>query len=246
LFVPEERRDEECSFPSTQWSLVDRATAGDTVARRRALGDLLTRYMPALRAHLVLNKRIDRERADDLLQGFITSKVLEQGLISRANPDRGRFRSLLLTSLNNYVIDVYRHQTATPSALSLSESDRLPPSSDSDIRSDVFDVAWARELLGDVLRRMQAECERNRRPDIWGIFESRIVAPILDNADTLPYEQLVQRFGFRSPTQAANALVTAKRMFVRILRSVVAEYAGASAVDAEIRDLQQILASGSR
>jgi hypothetical protein len=244
--VSEERSDFDSSFPSTQWSLVDRATAGDTAARRRALGDLLKRYLPALRAHLVLNKRIDQDRADDLLQGFITSKVLEQGLIARADPDKGRFRGLLIKSLNNYVIDVYRHQAIVPIAFSLSENEHLPPGDDGEGRSDVFDVAWARELLTEVLRRMRNECDKSRRPEIWGIFESRIVGPILENAPVLPYDQLVRRFGFRSPTQAANALVTAKRMFIRNLRSVVGEYAGESAVDAEIRDLQQVLARGSR
>jgi hypothetical protein len=244
--VSEERSEFDSSFPSTQWSLVDRATAGDTTARRGALGDLLKRYLPALRAHLVLNKRIDRDRADDLLQGFITSKVLEQGLIARADPDKGRFRGLLIRSLNNYVIDVYRHQTVTPAAFSLGAGDLPAPGEDSDGRSDVFDVAWARELLAEVLRRMRNECDKSRRPEIWGIFESRIVGPILENAPALPYEQLVRRFGFRSPTQAANALVTAKRMFIRNLRSVVGEYAGESTIDAEIRDLQQILARGSR
>ena len=244
--MSEENPDNDCSFPSTQWSLVDLAAAGDTAARRRALSDLLTRYLPALRAHLVVKKRINRERADDLLQGFIANKVLEQGLIARADPDKGKFRALLVTSLNHYVIDVHRQQSGAPPAFSLSDSDRLPPSGDSDAGSDVFDVAWARELLGDVLRRMRTECDRSGRPDIWGIFNCRIVRPILENEAMLPYEQLVRRFGFRSPAQAANALVTAKRMFVRILRSVIGEYANPSAIDAEIRDLHQILARGPR
>ena len=124
---------------------------------------------------------------------------------------------------------------------------RRTVSPDADSPSDVFDVAWARELLGEVLRRMEAECDGARRREIWGVFESRILRPILDNAATLPYEQLVKRFGFRSPTQAANALVTAKRMFARTLRTVVSEYAlGEQAVESEIRDLQHILARGSR
>src|SRR5262249_45322974 len=132
-------------------------------------------------------------------------------------------------------------------AFSLSDTDHSPPAGECDSPSDVFDVAWARELLGDVLRRMRAECEKSRRRDIWGIFQCRIVGPILDNAATLPYEQLVKGYGFRSPTQAANALVTAKRMFARLLRTVVGEYAvGEGAIDAEIRDLQQILARGHR
>ncbi|HMF15510.1 MAG TPA: hypothetical protein VKE94_24520 [Gemmataceae bacterium] len=245
--MAEERPDNDCSFPSTQWSLVDRAAAGDSAVRQRALGDLLKRYLPALRAHLVAKKRIDPQRADDLLQGFVANKVLEQGLIARADPDKGRFRALLVTSLNHYVIDVFRHQRATPPAFSLSDTDTTLPAGDTESPSDVFDVAWARELLGEVLGRMRAECDKTRRRDIWGIFECRILRPTLDNAATLPYEQLVNRFGFRSPTQAANALVTAKRMFARILRAVVGEYAGSeAAIDAEIRDLHEILARGSR
>jgi hypothetical protein len=244
--VAEDRPDNDCSFPSTQWSLVDRAAAGNAADRQRALGDLLVRYLPALRAHLVVKKRIDRERAEDLLQGFVTKKVLEQGLIARADPDKGRFRALLVTSLNHYVIDVFRHQSGTPPAFSLSDSDHAMPTDESDSPSDVFDVAWAKELLGDVLLRMRTECEKSRRHDIWGIFETRILDPILENAATLPYDQLVKRFGFRSPTQAANALVTAKRMFARVLRTVVGEYAGEAAVDAEIRDLHQILARSGR
>jgi DNA-directed RNA polymerase specialized sigma24 family protein len=245
--VAEDYSENDCSFPTTQWSLVDRAAGGDVKERQRALGDLLKRYLPALRAHLVLKKRIDRERAEDLVQGFVANKVLEQGLISRADPDKGRFRALLVTSLNHYVIDVYRHQSGTPAAFSLSDSDRTSVMGDAESPSDVFDLAWARELLGEVLRRMRAECENTGRIDIWGIFESRILGPILEGTTSLPYELLVARFGFRSPTQAANALVTAKRMFARVLRAVVGEYAGdEAAIEAEIRDLQQILAGGSR
>src|SRR5262249_52386052 len=152
------------------------------------------------------------------------NKVLEQGLIARADPDKGRFRALLVTSLNHYVIDVYRHQSGTPAAFSLSDSDRTSVIGDAESPSDVFDVAWARELLGEALRRMRPECENTGRIDIWGIFESRILGPILEGTTSLPYELLVARFGFRSPTQAANALVTAKRMFARVLRAVVGEY----------------------
>lgn len=245
--MADDRSENNCSFPTTQWSLVDRAAGSDAKERQRALGDLLQRYLPALRAHLVVRKHMDRERADDLVQGFIASKVLEQGLIARANPDKGRFRALLVTSLNNYVIDMYRHQANTPHPFSLNASDATPALGDTESPSNVFDVAWARELLQETLRRMRMDCERTGRMDIWGIFECRILGPILENASTLPYEQLVARFGFRSPTQAANALVTAKRTFARTLRAVVGEYAGdPDAIESEIRDLQEILSRGDR
>jgi hypothetical protein len=43
--------------------------------------------------------------------------------------------------------------------------------------------------------------------------------------------------------QAANALVTAKRMFTRILRGVIGEYeSDEEEIDSEIDDLHKILA----
>ncbi len=72
------------AFPTTHWSLVARAGGGDIKAQRNALVQLLTRYMPALRLHLVSRKRMDEHRAEDVLQGFLSSKIVEQGIIERA------------------------------------------------------------------------------------------------------------------------------------------------------------------
>jgi RNA polymerase sigma-70 factor (ECF subfamily) len=241
-----ERQEANWSFPPTQWSLVGRAGADDSSVRRQALEALLVRYLPALRAYLVLKKRLDPERADDLVQGFITSKVLEQGLFARADPHRGKFRVLLITALNNFVIDDYRRRGAPPT-FSLSDTDAPQATEGGESPPDVFDVAWARELLAEVLRRMRHECTEGGREDLWGVFECRVLEPTLEGAPVLPYEQLVERFGFRSPSQAANALVTAKRLFARTLRAVVSEYAGdEAAVEEEIRDLQQILARSGK
>jgi hypothetical protein len=90
---------------------------------------------------------------------------------------------------------------------------------------------------------MRAECERSGRRDVWGVFEARIVAPMLDDAAPPPYDQLVARFALASPAQASNVLVTGKRMFVRALRGVIGEYElGEDHIDAEIADLRAVLA----
>ena len=65
-------------FPVTQWSLVDRARRKDGSGFHEALTVLLRRYLPALRAHLVIEKRMPLQRAEDLLQGFVTDKIIEQ------------------------------------------------------------------------------------------------------------------------------------------------------------------------
>src|SRR3954447_1971434 len=99
-------------FPSTQWSLVGRAGHITSEQRRDALGVLLHRYMPALRTHLVVAKRLSPDHADDLLQGFVTDKIIEQNLLAKAQEARGRFRSFLLAALQHYAIAQFRHESA--------------------------------------------------------------------------------------------------------------------------------------
>jgi hypothetical protein len=58
-------------FPVTRWSLIARAGANADSTTRQALDELLRRYLPALKTHLVLSRRLDADRADDLLQSFV-------------------------------------------------------------------------------------------------------------------------------------------------------------------------------
>ena len=78
---------------------------GLAIARRRreALDELLRLYLPALRAYSLYRRQIEPDRAEDLLQGFVVRQVLERGLLTKADASRGRFRSFLLKSLQNYV-----------------------------------------------------------------------------------------------------------------------------------------------
>jgi RNA polymerase sigma-70 factor (ECF subfamily) len=202
------------------------------------------RYWPALKSHLVARKGIDPDDAEDLLQGFVTSKILEQGVLARVVRAKGKFRTWLLTALDRYVISQQRYQAAAkrsaPGAVRL---DAVPAVVSDSGRADVFDLAWAREVLAEVLRRLEAECTTTRRPDLWTLFECRVLAPALDDVPAAPYEQVIERLGFASREQASNALVTAKRMFLRHLRGVIGEYAGSDdAIQEETRDLHRILA----
>jgi len=211
------------------------------------MGELLARYLPALRAHLLHRKRLTPEQVDDLLQSFIAEKVLERNLIGRAQRGRGKFRTFLCTALDNYVLNKLRDQSARKrqpaSLLSLAEQDDHDMRRASSDEVDVFDIAWARELLRESLRRFREECASSGRLDICAIFDGRIVRPLLDGAEPTSYEQLQREYALASPLQAANLLATGKRSFVRIMRQTIAEYAGEQAVDEEIDELVRILSS---
>lgn len=232
------------AFPTTHWSLVARAGGGGIDTQRQALVDLLNRYIPALRLHLIARKRVDEHRADDFLQGFLTSKIIEQGIIERAEKEKGKFRTFLLTALDRFLISEIRKDKAakrgSDATNSIGEDTDIAQTLDQP--DDQFDVAWARQLLTEAIRRTREEAKGSGREDVWGVFETRVLDPLLNDAQPLEYEQLVARFGLTSPSQASNLLVTGKRMFARNLRSLVAEYAKEDAdIEAEIADLTEIL-----
>src|SRR6266545_80156 len=111
--MPEKAAEGPRYFPTTQWSMVMKAGAGvDDTVQRQALMELLKRYMPALHSYLVYRKKFDPNRADDMLQGFLLSKIVENDLVSQAKRERGKFRSFLVTALNRYVISQIRQEQA--------------------------------------------------------------------------------------------------------------------------------------
>src|SRR5690348_17011801 len=61
-------------FPTTQWTSVARAGETGTLAAQ-TLAHLLESYLLPLRAHLMIEKRLPPEKADDLLQSFVAEKV---------------------------------------------------------------------------------------------------------------------------------------------------------------------------
>ena len=227
------------SFRTTRWELVSRARSVDADVRRNALDELVRHYRPALEAHLKTACGLDPEEAEEIVQGFLVKKILERELLAAADPQKGRLRALMLKALTNYLFDV--RSKKKPEKLPLDESWQQP--ADRAQPADVFDVVWARTVLLESLRRMCEECRQRKRTQTWSLFELRVAAPILTGAPPMDYAELVQRFGFASPAQASNALVTAVRQFRRVLHTVVEEYATDEQIEPELIDLHNILAA---
>lgn len=235
-------------FPPTRWSLV--ASACDPEAsesdRLEALNGILRIYAPAMTSHLRWHMRLPHHLAEDVVQGFLTDKVLKKNLLGEADRARGRLRSLLKRSLERYAISELRR----PEARASRQSVPWEPGSEGDIATNAhearagesLDIAWAREVLAAVMHRMRTTCAKTGRDDVWTIFEARIWRPWLCREEPEAYEALVRRMGLQSPSQATNLLVTAKRSFDRAMLDVVGEYTGSpERAKEEIRTLFEIL-----
>ncbi|HSZ60080.1 MAG TPA: hypothetical protein VK797_30835 [Tepidisphaeraceae bacterium] len=230
-------------FPSTHWSLVVCAAGDAGEAQRRALSDLLNRYAPALRTCLVARRSLEPSEADDLVQEFLAAKVVEDGLIGKADQQRGRFRTFLLTALDRFVSNELRNRRAQKrgngAVMALADAEEIATASGP---HEAFDAAWAREVIAQATWRMRERCLRDGREDVWRVFESRVLGPIADGGEPAPYEQLARDLNLASVDAAANLLTTAKRTFTRALRSVIGEYEkDKDRIDDEIRDLRAAL-----
>lgn len=232
-------------FPSTHWSLVGRAGHVSGERRREAMGALLDRYMPALRAHLVLGRRLSADRADDLLQGFVADKVIEQNLPGRAEKARGRFRSFLVAALDHYVVTQFRHETSrkrAPARPILDIADARDVSAPNGEPGWEYALVWARQIIEEARRRTEAYCNATERPDVWHVFSERVLRVTSGDAAPPAHRPIAGDLDRASSKAASNLLVTGKRLFARMLRSVVAEYAADEReIDEEIDDLMRIL-----
>jgi RNA polymerase sigma-70 factor (ECF subfamily) len=235
-------------FPLTPWSLIGRAADsdnGDLDAQRAYLNDLLQRYLPALRAHLIYGKRMQPDAADDLLQSFIAEKVVENGLIGNADRDKGKFRTFLLAALSRYHVSQIRKakaQKRSPGDGEIVAFEEYHEPAAGDRPDRAFEVEWAKQVIAEATSRTEKACAADGRTQVWQLLKARILDPALQGVEPLSYEQMVERFGLKSPLQVSNLLVTGRRMYLRHLRAVIGEYARDEAeIDEEMRDLRAVL-----
>jgi RNA polymerase sigma-70 factor (ECF subfamily) len=228
-------------FPRTDWAELGRATEADAPCLDR----LIRLYWQPLKIFLMATFPGLKQQADTLLQEFAEDKLLQDGWLRKADQNRGRFRDFLKTSLRNFVLDRLNRAEAKNPPISLEELEQEPPPPAAP--SEAFDLAWAQAVLAETLRRMEADCKKPgedqpRRSYIWEMFRIRLLEPIFN--DTVPpaYDQLIERFGLKSPTDASNTLLSAKRIFKAHLSRVIKEYAGQDAAAAtEIQALEDFL-----
>ena len=233
-------------FPLTRWSLVARAGTAEGAGAAQALDELLRLYCPVLKKHLVRAMNFTPHRADDFVQTFVAQKILEKNALARADENKGRFRVFLLKTFQNFVISEIRRGQAKKRAPLNEQAVSLDEAPDLAVTGAPFhqalDQAWARQIMAVAIERMKKECAGKGRGDLWEIFSCRVLEPALEQAPLPSYEALVRRFGFQSPTQASNLLITAKRMFRRALEDTVRDtVADEAQVEEELRDLKAIL-----
>ena len=241
-------------FVPTRWSLILSAAhfASEEQRARDALAELCRTYWRPIFS-FVRARGYSIEDAQDLTQDFFVT-ILKKNWLQHADRNRGRFRSLLLRSLQNFLINAAEKTHArkrgggaefiswddwmaeAPSQLSLPAQalKSLPP-------ERLFDLAWATTVVEHALHRLREECES--RGKLW-LFQA-LSCHLTDERDELSYAKLSAELGM-AETAVKKQLHTMRQRYRSLLRDEVSQTVEDPAdVDDEIRYLCAALATGA-
>jgi DNA-directed RNA polymerase specialized sigma24 family protein len=242
------------AFTTTRWSLVLAGTNadGDQQKAAQALAELCRTYWRPIFSY-VCRRGYSNEDAQDIAQDFFLM-VLKTNWLQQADQNRGRFRSLLLKSLQNFLHNLTdTKQTLkrgggvefvswdawmaeAPSQLSFSSRalDSLAP-------ERLFDLRWAATVVDHALRRLREECEGKGRLRLFEGLRDYLAA---EHAD-ISYANLGASLGV-ADTVVKKQLHNLRQRYRWLLRDEVAHtVANPSDVDDEIRHLCATLAAAA-
>jgi RNA polymerase sigma factor (sigma-70 family) len=202
---------------------------GDEKKARKALTELCKTYWRPIFA-FICRQGYSVPDAQDLTQDFFLM-LLEGALLKRADPNRGRFRSLLLKGLQNFLADDVIRKRArkrggkiefvswddwmaeAPSHLSISaeEAENWPA-------ERIYDLRWAATAAEHALRQLAEECEARGRRRVFDVLSECLAAERKD----VSYQKLGKTLGI--PEASVKQLVHQLRQRYRaLLREEVAQ-----------------------
>lgn len=252
--VCKEGAGEARGFATTRWSLIFSATSseGEEQEAPDALAELCRTYWRPI--FLFVSRRgHSTEDAQDLTQDFF-AMILKTNWLEHADPNRGRFRSLLLKSLQNFLIKAAEKIHArkrggdvefvswddwmveAPSQLFISAQafDSLPP-------ERLFDLHWAATVVERALQRLREECEGKDRLRLFYALSCHLTA----ERDEVSYANLSAALGV-AETTVKKQLHIMRQRYRCLLRDEVAHTVENPAdVEDEIRYLCAALAAGA-
>jgi RNA polymerase sigma-70 factor (ECF subfamily) len=216
---------------------------------RDALGKLFKTYWYPLYAY-IRRRGYGEHDAEDLVQAFCVH-LQEKHALAKADPQRGKFRTFLLTSLQNFLANqqarsraqkrgggrevIFLDSEEASARYRLEPVDRLTPET-------IFDTRWAHAVLEETLTGLRADfVERGKERLFDGLASFLSAEGPLDS-----YQQAAMRLGL--PLSAIKTSVHRLRQDYRAkLREEIARTVSSpNEIDDELRHLRKVLAtSGS-
>ena len=171
-------------FGTTRWSVILSCTAdkdSEKEKTRRALEELCRIYWRPIFA-FICRRGYPVSDAQDLTQDFFVM-VLKGRLLQHADRNRGRFRSIVLKALKDFLRDAAEKRHARKRGgdvqfvswdewMAEAPSRLWIPTKESESWSPerIFDVRWAATVVERALRRLGDECEKRGRRRVFDVL----------------------------------------------------------------------------
>jgi RNA polymerase sigma-70 factor (ECF subfamily) len=229
-------------FPTTHWSVVLSSAHGDDAMADAALQKLCKDYWYPLYA-FIRSRGYDSHTSEDLTQSFF-AHLLGIHALKTVNRQKGKFRTFLLASLTNFLLNEHDKQSAKKrgggreiiswDALEAEEAYRHEPRTTPD---KVFDNAWAETVTRAAMNRLRSEHSSGAKAPLF-----KELSPFLTTG--LTQEATATRTARLGMTEGALkvSLHRLRRRFGELLRSQVAyTVSSPEQVEDEIRHLLSVL-----
>ncbi len=232
------------SFVTTSWSLISRARQPGDVART-AVAALCQQYWRPL---YVYARRAGQsaEQAEDTIQEFLVH-VIEDEVFARADAERGRFRTFILASLQQFLARKHRNEqrlkrTPRKKMFSLDvvagERGLAEAVTDQESPAQAYERAWARAQLELTWARVGEEFASGGKSELY----ERLRSVVGGGADT-PVREVAAALGM-SEGAVNVAAHRMRRRFGELLRELVGmTVSSPEDVDDEIARLRAALAA---
>ena len=248
-----ERNDALTHFATTRWSLIrNGGAAGAQSAGNEGLARLCQIYWRPIFT-FIYRRGYSAQDAQDLTQDFFIV-ILEGTLLQSADPTRGRFRSLLIRSLKNFLVDAQvkrrtqkrggdlqfvsweKWMAEAPCQISISAQALATSPAEA-----LFDLSWAAAIAEEALRRLRMECESKGRRRVYEALNGYLTTERCD----ISYEDLSITLGV-SEASVKSLLHEFRKRYRRLLRDEIAKTVDTEAeVKDEIRYLCATLSAGT-
>ena len=242
------------AFVTTRWSLILSGAGSGSGDREthKPLAELCQIYWRPI-FFFITRRGYSPEDAEDLTQDFFV-RILRGDWLQKADPARGRFRSLLFKSLQNFLNDAVdrRNSRKRGGQISFISWDSWIAESPSHLNipgetltswpaERVFDAGWAATTVQRALRGLCEECEWKGHRRVFVLLSPYLSA----ERDDLSYAALATQL--RVPESFVKKLLyRMRRHFRMLLREEVRQtVADPAEVDGELRHLCGSLAASS-
>jgi RNA polymerase sigma-70 factor (ECF subfamily) len=209
---------------------------------RAALISLCEGYWYPLYAY-VRRRGYPADQAQDLTQEFFI-RVMEGRYLDRADPEKGRFRAFILTSLKFFLADEADRSRAQKRGggrvlsfeISSGKERYQREPADNETPERIFERCWALSVLDRVIDKLRDEFVQHGRLDHF----NRLKIFLLDQAVT-PYAELAREMG-TSEGALKVAIHRLRKRYRDLFRQEIAEtVADAAEIEPELRYLAAAL-----